>query len=446
MKLLDVTLKDLLQSTRSAIILIFMFAIPILVTALFYFLFGGLGGGGNEFELPRTAVVVVNQDQGQLQMADLSGGASSGQAGLFGASGVDLSQAQSMGDVLTQLLQSDSFADLMTVSTASTEAAAREAVDNQDAGVAIILPANFSDAITGLDEQATVLMIQDPTLTIGPAVVESILRQLLDVFASAKIGTSVSVEQLAAAGVTVNQDLVQGLVNQFTSGGTGLGTGNSSALIQIEAPPGVEQGANPLGEILSLILGGMMVFFAFYTGAAAMETILTEEERGTLARLFTTPTSHRTILGGKALAVLITLVVQVTALMLFGRVVFGVNWGDPLPAVLAGLGLVLVAASSGLFLVSWLKNTRQTGIIFGGVLTVTGMLGLIPVFTAGVPNQSAAVQTVSLLVPQGWAMRGLTIAMDGGGLAELWPTLLVLLIWSLVFAFIGQYRMQRRFA
>ena len=71
--------------------------------------------------------------------------------------------------------------------------------------------------------------------------------------------------------------------------------------------------------------------------------------------------------------------------------------------------------------------------IFGGVLTITGMLGLIPVFTAGVPDQPDAVKTVSLLVPQGWAMLGLTTAMDGGGLSDMLPVMLVILAWSLVF-------------
>jgi hypothetical protein len=93
-----------------------------------------------------------------------------------------------------------------------------------------------------------------------------------------------------------------------------------------------------------------------------------------------------------------------------------------------------------------MQNTRQGGIIFGGVLTVTGMLGLIPVFTVGVPNQSATLGTVSLLVPQGWAMRSLTITSDGGNVADVLPILAGLLAWALVLGFIGQRRLQKRFA
>ena len=216
----------------------------------------------------------------------------------------------------------------------------------------------------------------------------------------------------------------------------------------------------PLGAFWKVLIGcavgcgglmvagviGMMVFFAYFTGSASMESILAEEEKGTLARLFTTPTNHRIILSGKGLAALVTLVVQVTVLMLFGSIVFGIDWGDPPTTILAGVGIILSAAATGLFLVSFLKNTRQSGIVFGGVLTLTGMLGLIPVFTAGVPEQSPTVQVASLFVPQGWAMRGLTIALDGGTVADILPTLFVILLWVLVFSLIGQYRMQKRFA
>ena len=40
-------------------------------------------------------------------------------------------------------------------------------------------------------------------------------------------------------------------------------------------------------------MGGMMIFYAFFTGASTGQTILQEEEEGTLPRLFTTPTPQR---------------------------------------------------------------------------------------------------------------------------------------------------------
>ena len=132
--------------------------------------------------------------------------------------------------------------------------------------------------------------------------------------------------------------------------------------------------------------------------------------------------------------------------MLFGRLVFDIDWGSLPTTFLAALGLIIVSVSTGLFIVSWLTNTRQTGIVFGGVLTLTGMIGLIGVFTAGVPNQPEFIETISLLVPQGWAIRGLTISMDGGSVIDLLPIFAGLMVWSLVFSLIGLRRMSRRYA
>jgi ABC-type multidrug transport system permease subunit len=143
---------------------------------------------------------------------------------------------------------------------------------------------------------------------------------------------------------------------------------------------------------------------------------------------------------------MITVAIQFIVLMLFGRFIFGIDWGALAPVALAVIGIILAASGTGLFLVSLMQNTRQGGIIFGGVLTVAGMLGLIPVFTAGVPNQPESLEIITLLVPHGWAMRGLTITHEGGTVADILPILAGLVAWALVLGYIGQRRLQKRFA
>ena len=91
------------------------------------------------------------------------------------------------------------------------------------------------------------------------------------------------------------------------------------------------------------------------------------------------------------------------------------------PAFLAGLGLVILAGTFGVFLVSLLKNTRQGSVVFGGVMTITGMLGVINMFTMGAPNANPMADKISLLVPQGWAMRSLSLAMEGASIGKLLP-------------------------
>jgi ABC-2 type transport system permease protein len=199
-------------------------------------------------------------------------------------------------------------------------------------------------------------------------------------------------------------------------------------------------------NIIGPIMGGMMIFYAFYTGTATAESILREEEERTLPRLFTTPTPQATILGGKFMAVFLTVVVQMVVLILAGRLIFGIRWGVPEAVVLLTLGVVLAASGFGVFINSFLKDTKQGGVVFGGVLTVTGMLGMVSIFAMNSPTAARLGDTVALLVPQGWAVRGLMMAMNGEPVNDLLVNTSVLLAWSAVFFIIGVWRFKHRYA
>lgn len=436
MKVVDIAFKDTLLSFRSRTALIFMFVVPIMIPVLFYFMFGAiLGGDEEEFSLPQTAVVVVNQDAGGFPAG-------------FG-NNLDLGQdidtnVDSMGALLLAILRQESFSGLMVVTEAEDVATAKALVDNQEAGVALIFPPDLTAALSGGSERPEIELYQDPTLTIGPSIVAGIVSGLVDNFTAGTIGVGVSLEQLAAAGVAVDPSLIEEVVAEVTGSLSAAGAAQNTLYVvetPDEAPP-----ENPLASFLSLILGGMLVFYAFYSGAATLQSVLTEEENGTLQRLFTTPTDRSTIMAGKFLSAVIVLVVQITVLLGFGALVFDIDWGNPPAVALASIGIVLIASCTGLFLVSLLKHSRQGAVLFGGLLTITGMVGLFPVFTAGSPTRSPYIDTISLLVPQGWAIRGLRQAIDGVALADIGLTLLVMLAWCAVFVVIGLYRFNRRYA
>jgi ABC-2 type transport system permease protein len=188
----------------------------------------------------------------------------------------------------------------------------------------------------------------------------------------------------------------------------------------------------------------MLVFYAFFTGAATAESIIREDEEKTLPRLFTTPTSRTVILSGKFVAVFVTIIVQVIVTMVAGRVIFGVRWGEPWPVLLAALGLVVVAAGGGVLLMSFIKSTRQTGPVMGGVLTMTSMAGGL--FTTGFPSLPPAFETAALFVPQGWAMRGWKLALAGGGVSDVLLPVAVTLGMGVVFFAVGAFIFRKRFA
>ncbi len=426
MKTLDIAWKDLRHSFRSAFALVFMFVVPLLTVGLFYLAFGGAASDG-ELDLSIIEVQVVNLDQPASQAGDFSAG-----------------------ETLTEFLASEELAELLNVTRVEDAVEARAAVDGQRAAVAVIIPPDFTAAMLAPEGRAAVELYRDPTLQMGPDIVKGIVSQFIDGFAGSEIASDVLDDQLAKRGVTVDAQLQQEIAMRYARWSAELGQrrGEAGASLVDVRPVGKVEGEaeDPLMQILRPIMTGMMIFYAFFTAANSARSILDEEEAGTLSRLFTTPTSVSTILAGKVLAVFATLVVQVAVLVAFGALILRMSWGAPLPVGLVALGLVVLASSFGVFLTSLLENTEQVGIVFGGVMTVTGMVGINAMFTGNLSGTSGATDAIALLTPQGWAMRGWRVVLQGGGIPDLLLTLGVMVALSLIFFAIGVRRFEKRFA
>ncbi len=433
MKIIDIALKDLTRSMRSTFAILFMFGVPLLVTGMFYLMFGNIAGGDEGFDLPVTRVVVANLDEGS---PDLQLGAS--------MAGVPAdSTAENLGDIVVQSLQNKALAELVTADMAVDSASARLAVDQGNADVAVIIPADFSSRFTAIDpvqEQSTLELYANPEKSLELGILQSILQQFLDTMSGAKIAASVAANHLAAPDYALIGSVVQNYV-----GSASQRSANQQNLITVESTAKVEA-PNRMLTIIGPIMAGMMIFYAFYTGMTTAETILREDEEGTLPRLFTTPTSRTAILAGKFLAVGLTVLVQVVVLITAARLIFQIQWGHPLHVALISLGVVLSASAFGVFANSLIKSTKQGGIVYGGVLTVTGMLGMMKIFTLNIPNGSPMLDTVSLLVPQGWAIRGLLLSSAAAPTTDILIAFAILMVWTIVFFSIGAWRFHRRFA
>ena len=428
MKILDIAFKDMTRSFRSTFALVFMFGVPLLLTGMFYFMFGGAANGAQGFSVPVTKVVVANLDQGgpafDFSKAEFPGG----------------TQALSLGDMVLATLQDKSFSKLMQIGTATSAEVARAQVDSQKAGVAIIIPADFSQQFSAPNGQATIQLYKDPTLTLGPSIVQSVISQFMDSLSGAKVTVDVVTRQAGSS----DPALIGQVVAQYVAS---VPTGDqTSALLDLHAPAASKPAASTLSLIVSFIMGGMTIFYAFFTGTSTAQSILREDEDGTLPRLFTTPTSQATVLGGKFLAVGLTVLVQMTVLLILGRLIFAIQWGSLLPLALVTLGTVLAAATFGIFVMSLLKSTHQAGSVLGGLLTVTGLLGRVKIFTMGSPTSPAWADIAAMFVPQGWAVRGLSQVMAAASIHDILLTCLALLGMSIVFFLIGVLRFQKRYA
>jgi ABC-type multidrug transport system permease subunit len=137
--------------------------------------------------------------------------------------------------------------------------------------------------------------------------------------------------------------------------------------------------------------------------------------------------------------------VQVVVLLIAARLIFGIQWGDLFSVALTAVGIIFSASSFGVFVNSFLRNSKQAGVLFGGVLTVTGMVGMISIFAMGSPGAARLGDSVSLFVPQGWAIRGLMQSMNGEAFSTVLVTVLIMLAWSAAFFMIGVLRFNRRY-
>ena len=434
MKALDIAFKDMLRSFRSLFAVMFMFVIPLLVTGMFYFMFGNIAENG-DFSLPRTRVIIANMDAGgpkfQVNPKNIPGG----------------KKADTMGELVVSIMESDEMADLVEVSLAPSPEAARAAVDAQEAQVAIVIPENFSKEFADVYGEAIIEFYQDPTLTIGPDIIRAIMDRFMDGMSGVKIAVRIFLEDADPEAQMLTAQLVQEYLDVSLAEADDL----EDELLDVRAPSSAgpsneEQSQNMLLNIISPIMGGMMIFYAYFTGASTAQSILKEDEERTLPRLFTTPTSQTTILSGKLLSVFMMVAVQVATLLIAARLIFKIDWGEPLSVILMAIGIILSASSFGVFVNSFLKNTKQSGVLFGGVLTVTGMLGLITVFTMDSPTSRLLGETVSLFVPQGWAIRGLMMSMRSEPFTGLLVNTLVLMVWSVAFFVIGVWRFNKRYS
>ena len=426
MKIITIAINDLAHSFRSAFAIGMMVAAPLMLTGLIYFAFGGMSSG--DVSLTPIRVGVVNADTLPAN-APLSA---------------------PIGDNIRSMFFDSSVASWITASDYADEAAARAAVDQQVIGVAVIIPPNFTGQYLSGAANTPVLLVSDPTLAIGPAVVQDMVTMMMDGVAGGGIAIQTLTARQQANGRPADPAQIPGWIERYTAWYADFQrapfhTPNQAALVL--AAPSAENAAtaNPTQQMMGLVMAGQMIFFAFFTGAYSMMSILREDEEGTLARLFTTPVNRTAILASKVLAVFLTVVIQGLVLLVAGHYAFSIDWGQPASVALALSGQVVAAAGLGVLLISFVKSTRQGGPVLGGGLTVLGMLGGL--FTANIPGaMPASLNALANFIPQGLVLKSWRIALAGQPAGDILVPFAVATSIGLAMFILGAALFRRRYA
>ena len=396
---LAVAWKDLLVVLKDKGALAVYFLMPLLFASLMGMAFGNTGSEEKKIEI---AVLLVNQDSGTYgqMLAD----------GLKGA-------------------------EVLIVEELSDATLADQRVASGDAPAALVIPADFTAKIDA-GEPVEVTIVKDPAQQEAANIVAGIANQ-----AMAEIGMLGELRYGIHAVLVQSPDydkapleLAQAIEAQ-TLGvlWTQVQQMRQSPVIAVndEAVTGAEE-VKPWNPI-TWYVPGFTVAFAFFLIGTIASTLLNEKEEGTFRRLMSSPMPRGSIIGGKMLAYVIVVFLQVIVLFSVGYALFKMPLGEsPLALLLLTLALALASSSLGMLLGALCRTSKQAdrlGMVLGFVLMTLGGTVGFPLFRA-----EGFMGILSRLTPNAWGIEGyMGLLSDNWSLARTAPNILVLLGFAVVF-------------
>jgi ABC-2 type transport system permease protein len=402
---LAVAWKDLLIVLKDKGALAVYFLLPLLFASLLGIAFGGTGSDETTIEID---VLVVNQDNG------------------------------SYGQMLTDGLKG---AEVLIIEEPSDATVADERVARGDAPAAVVIPADFTAKIDA-SEPVEVTIIKDPTQQEAASIVAGITNQ-----AMAEIGMlgelRYGIHAVLAQAPDYDQappELIEAIEAQT------LGVmwtqvqemrQNPVIAVQDEAVAGAEE-LQPWDPI-TYYIPSFTVAFAFFLIGQMASSLLLEKEEGTFRRLLSSPMPRGAVIGGKMLAYMMVVFLQVIVLFTVGYALFKMPLGEsPLALLLLTVALALASASLGMLLGALCRNSQQAdrlGMVLGFVLLALGG-GIMPLFRA-----EGFIGIVSRLTPSAWGIEGyMGLVADNWTLAETAPNILALLGFAVVFFAVAVWR------
>ncbi|MCL5736417.1 MAG: ABC transporter permease [Actinobacteria bacterium] len=421
MRSLSIAWKDFRHVYRNIPALAMMLAAPLVLSLAL----GAAFGSGSSFSIKPVDTAIVNLDQGAAT----------------GGSGAAIG-GQNAGATIEQILASPDVKDLVVLKKFATEGEARAAVDNGDASVAVIIPAGLTEAVSSPSgKSASITIYRDPSLTISPGIVSSIVQSAILSLNGARAAAAGAVAIVTQSGNHDPGVLTDAATKTAQAFGQGF-QGQPPISIDSRAPS-ISASERAAPNVASQVLLGMMVFFMFFGASQPARSIIDEQRNATLARLFTTPTSRRLILGGKYVAVFMVVLIQSIILLVVGRLVFGAHWGFFGPVAVLTICGALVAASLALLMISLAKTPAQAGAFSSAVFV---FLGLVGGNFVGSVNFTGPFAIVRRITPNGWLLEGWSKALYGGSWGSIGLPVLVVLASSAVFFAVATVAFGRRFA
>ena len=372
-RILDITLKDLMQLLRDVKTFMFLLIMPIAFTFLMGFALGGFSSGQSDSRLP---VAYLSQDDHWV--------------------------TKSLHDLFEQ-----SQVIRLDENIFNSAADLEKQVADGDLAAAIVVPKGYGRAVLK-DKSARLVVIAD-TSTPAWTTVEAELLSLASRLDSA-VRTATIIEQTGIQGVPFDYAFEQSL-SAWDEPPIGIEETTSLAL----------QKTSNKNTAFTHTSPGMMLQFAIAGLLTAAQIIVAERKSRTLQRLLTTATNRIHIVLGHYLAIFLLIFTQFIILITFAQLVLKVNYlRVPAATLFVAFSAALCISALGL-LIGILARTEEQATIFS----------LIPMFVfaglggAWVPLEvtGPTFQAIGHLSPVAWGMDGFEniIARGLGFGSVLWP-------------------------
>lgn len=183
-----------------------------------------------------------------------------------------------------------------------------------------------------------------------------------------------------------------------------------------------------------------LVLFVFLTAMAGGSALILTRQLGISKRMLSTPTPIGTIVLGESLGRFGTAILQGVYIMVLTLIIFSVNWGDPVGALLILIAFSAVGAGAGMLLGSTFSNDQQAAGV--GVMVALGLAALggcmfpLELF-------SPTMQTVAHVTPHAWALDGYAeLVRRGGTTIDILPELGVLMLYAAVLLGLASWRLR----
>ena len=213
--------------------------------------------------------------------------------------------------------------------------------------------------------------------------------------------------------------------------GTDPATAEQAVTAAAGAVPTIAVDAEELGEpgqeaasIRAVLAAGQLTLFIFLTSLNGAVYLLMTRKLGVTRRMRAGPAPVSAIVTGEALARFVVALLQAAIVFFGSMLLFGVDWRAPVAVWALCVGMALVGTGGAMLLGTLGRSEQQVGAL--GV-----MLGLVLAALGGSMQPLEffpdGLRRVAFFTPHAWMNDALWgILVDGDGLAQIWPHLLVL--------------------